>query len=130
MIGAVGEAFGSQGFIDKDSARRICVAAPLSRLPLADLVGVAARALGLDQRIGASTDYTRCQEWARALYDSYSEIRGIRWRGRQTGSICIVLNDRVGKGSLEVITDRDIAHPDVWPQISRAARRARLRIVA
>jgi RES domain len=93
-------------------------------------VGVAARVFGLDQRIGTSTDYALCQEWAQAFYDSYPEIRGIRWRGRQAGSICAVLNDRAGRGSLEAITDCAISHPDVWPQISRAARRARLRIVA
>lgn len=129
IVGAVAEAFGNQGFIDKSSGRRLCVATPRLRLPLVDLVGVAARAFGLDQRIGTSTDYVRCQEWARAFYDSYPEIQGIRWRGRQTGSICVVLNDRIGRGSLEAVADHDISHPDIWPQISRAARRAHLRII-
>lgn len=130
MLGAVAEAFGNQGFVDRDSGRRICIATTRSPLLLIDLVGVAARFFRLDQRIGTSTEYARCQEWAKAFYDSYPEISGIRWRGRQTGSICVVLNDRVGRGSLGAITDCDISHPDIWPQISRAARRARLRIVA
>lgn len=130
VLGAVAEAFGNQGFIDKGSGRRICVATPRSRLLLVDLVSVAARAFGLDQRIGTSTEYLCCQEWARALYDSYPETCGIRWRGRQAGSICVVLNDRIDRDSLALIADHDISHPDVWPRISRAARRARLRIVA
>jgi len=56
-------------------------------------------------------------------------IRGIRWRGRQAGSICVVLNDRTDMGELEAIQDYDIAHPEVWPRIFLAARRAHLRIM-
>lgn len=130
MIGAVAEAFGNQGFIDKESGRRVCIVTPRLPLPLIDLVGVAARAFGLDQRIGTSTEYARCQEWAQAFYDSYPEIRGIRWRCRQTGSICVVLNDRAGRGSLELIKDCAISQSEIWLQVSRAARRARLRIIA
>jgi hypothetical protein len=130
LLGAVAEAFGNLGFIDKGSGRRICVATLLEPLKVLDLVGVAARALSLDQRIATSTDYPRCHEWARSFYDRYPEIRGLRWRGRQAGSICVVLNDRVDMGALHANVDHEIAHPDVWPRIARAARRARLRLVA
>jgi RES domain-containing protein len=97
---------------------------------LIDLVGVAARAFGLDQRIGTVLEYGVCQEWARALYERYPSSHGLRWRGRQAGSVCVVLNDRVDMGSLELITDYPISHPKVWNQIGRAGRRARLEIVA
>jgi hypothetical protein len=94
-----------------------------------NLAGIAARAFGLDQRIGTDRDYPLCQQWARAFYKGYPQIHGIRWRGRQAGSICLVLNDRVEMDQLELIADSDIAHPDVWSRIARAALRAHLRIL-
>jgi hypothetical protein len=97
-------------------------------IPVLDLVGVAPRVFGLDQRIATSRDYPQCQEWARAFYDSYPEICGLRWRGRQAGSICFVLNDRADVTSFIKLQDRDISDPEVWPRIARAARKCRLRI--
>jgi hypothetical protein len=128
LIGAVSEAFGDSGFLDRGSGRRICVASPRLSLKVLDLVGVAARAFRLDQRIGTEMDSSACQEWSRAFYDRYPEIQGIRWRGRQAGSICIALNDRVEMDLLELVLDYDIAHPDVWPRIADSARRAHLRL--
>lgn len=128
LLGAVAEAFGNRGILDSDSGRRVCVARVRSPLSVLDLAGVAPRRFGLDQRIATSTDYPWCQEWARAFYDRYREIQGLRWRGRQAGTICFVLNDRSAMGFLEAISDHDIAHPDVWHRISRAGRRARLQI--
>lgn len=130
LTGAVSEAFGNFGFLDKRSGRRICVVNGRLSLSLLDLVGTSARVFGLDQRIGADRDYALCQQWARAFYERYPGIDGIRWRGRQAGSICILLNDRVEMDLLNLVVDYDIAHPDVWPRIARAARRCRLRIVA
>ncbi|MFL6194169.1 MAG: RES family NAD+ phosphorylase [Thermoanaerobaculia bacterium] len=129
LVGAVSEAFGNTGFLDKGSGRRICVAAIRRSLPVLDLVGVAARAFGLDQRVGTDRGYVATQAWARAFYDHYPRIFGIRWRGRQAGSICVVLNDRADMDLLDAMSDHDISHPDVWPRIVRSARRARLRIV-
>ncbi len=128
MVGALSEAFGNQGQIDQKSGRRICFVKPRISLTVLNLVGVAARAFGLDQRIGTDRDYSLCQEWARAFYNHYPQIHGIRWRGRQAGSICIVLNDRVEVDLLGLAADSDIAHPDVWPRIARAAFRAHLRV--
>lgn len=128
LVGAVSETFGNLHFLDRNPNRRICIVRVQSSLVLVELVGVAARTLGLDQRIGTSTEYECCQEWARALYDQYPDMQGIRWRGRQSGSICVVLNDRADMGSLELLADFEITHPDVWPQIERAAYRAHLRI--
>jgi hypothetical protein len=128
LTGAVSEAFGDAGFLDPGSGRRICVASPRRSLRVLDLVGIAARAFGLDQRIGTELDSSLCQEWSRAFYDHYPGIQGIRWRGRQAGSICIVLNDRVEMDLLELLLDHDIAHPDVWPRIAASARRAHLRL--
>ena len=112
----------------RKSGRRICYVRLRISLTLLNLVGVAARALGLDQRIGTDRDYPLCQEWARAFYNHYPQIHGVRWRGRQAGSICVVLNDRVEMDLLELVADDDIAHPDVWPRIARTALRAHLRI--
>lgn len=123
LLGAVSEAFGNQGTVDKGSERRVCVAQLLSPLTV-----VGARVLGLDQRIGTSLEYERCQEWARVLYEQYPEIQGIRWRGRQAGSICIVLNDRADMSTLQAVVDAEISHPEIWPRIARAARRANLRV--
>ena len=128
MIGALSEAFGNQGQVDGKAGRRVCCVRPRLSLTLLNLAGVAARAFGLDQRIGTDREYSLCQEWARAFYNQYSQIDGIRWRGRQAGSICVVLNDRIEEHLLELIADHDIAHPDIWPRIARAAVRAHLRI--
>jgi hypothetical protein len=97
-------------------------------MPVLDLVGVAPRTFGLDQRIATSRDYGRCQEWARAFYKAYPDVCGIRWRGRQAGAICVALNDRADMEAIEVLQDRSLGDPEVWPRITRAARRCRLRI--
>ncbi len=130
LLGGVAEAFGNQGFLDKESGRRVCIASLRLTVPVLDLVGVAARVFNLDQRIGTDQDYSICQEWARTFYDRYTGIQGIRWRGRQAGTICVVFNDRVEMDLLKLIADVEIDHPDVWARIARAARRARLRITA
>lgn len=130
LTGAVSEAFGNFGFLDKRVRRRICFATSRRSLSFVDLVGVSARAFGLDQRIGVERDYSLCQEWARAFYERYPGIHGIRWRGRQAGSVCILLNDRVEMDLLELVVDYDISHPDAWYRIVRAARRCKLRIVS
>jgi hypothetical protein len=130
LIGAVAESFGNLRFVDKGAQRKVCVASVRVPVPLLDLVGVAPRVFGLDQRIGTSTDYGRTQEWARAFYDAYGDIRGLRWRGRQAGALCVALTDRAEMEDLEVVVDHDLSHPGVWPRIARAAHRAHLRIVA
>jgi hypothetical protein len=130
LIGAVSEAFGDAGFIDPGSGRRICIASPRLSVRVLDLVGVAARVFGLDQRIGTDQESALCQEWARAFYDHYPELQGIRWRGRQAGSICIALNDRVEMDLLELVLDYDVVHPNIWPRIVDSARRAHLRLTS
>lgn len=129
MLGAICETFGDSGFLDKGSGRRICIVRLRLPLQVLNLVGTAARVFGLDQRIGTDRDYARCQEWARAFYDRYPAIQGIRWRGRQAGSICVALNDRVDMHLLGLAEDYDIADPTVWPGIVQAAHRARLQIL-
>lgn len=130
LLGALAESFGNLRFVDQTSGRRICQVRLRSPLRVLDLVGVGARAFGLDLRIGSSLEYPRCQEWARAFYGRYNELWGLRWRGRQAGSVCFLLNDRAAMTAFEVIADCDIADPSIWPRISRAARRAHLGIVA
>jgi hypothetical protein len=108
----------------------VCVVNVRAPIAVLDLVGAAPRAFGLDQRIATSRDYLRCQAWARAFYEAYPTIQGIRWRGRQAGSICLVLNERVNMESLEALVDRDIGEPEIWPRIARAARRCHLFLIA
>ncbi len=128
LVGAVAEAFGRQGAIDRGADLRVVKARVQGELRLLDLVGLAARAVGLTQEIAATTDYALCQEWVRAIYRQVPDIHGIRWRGRQSGSVCIVLSDRADMERLEgeicAVTD-----PAVWPRIARAARECRLAIV-
>ena len=112
------------------SGRRVCFVKLRTALTVLNLHEAAARAFGLDQRIGTAEDYESTQAWDRSFYGNYPEIHGIRWSGRQAGSICIVLNNRVSMDSLRLIEDRDIAHLSVWPRISRAARRSYLPILA
>src|SRR5207244_3212329 len=71
LLGAVAEAFGNLGFIDRDCGRRICLVGVREPITVLDLAGAAPRAFGLDQRIATSRDYAICQEWARAFYASY-----------------------------------------------------------
>ncbi len=128
LRGAVAESFGRQGCVDRDAGVRLVLAKARRELPVLDLVGTAARALGLTQEIAATTDYDTCQLWARAFYGQYPGLQGVRWRGRQSGSICVVLNDRADMTQLEgdswAITD-----PVIWPRVARAARDCRLPVV-
>jgi RES domain len=130
LLGAVAEAFGNLGFIDRGCGRRVCLVRLRRPIPVLDLVSAAPRAFGLDQSIATSREYATCQAWSRAFYDAYPQICGLRWRGRQTGTICLALNERTEERSLEALSDHDIGDPEVWPRIARAARRCHLRILA
>lgn len=52
-------------------------------LVLADLTGVALKALGLNNDISASADYTTSQAWARAIHGASLRWDGIRYVSRQ-----------------------------------------------
>lgn len=52
-------------------------------LVLADLTGAALKALGLNNDISASGDYTTSQAWARAIHNSSSRWDGVRYVSRQ-----------------------------------------------
>jgi len=129
LRGAVAEAFGRLGFVDQGSGRKIVQARVGGSIRVLDLVGTAARRLGLTQEIVATTDYALCQSYARAFYDQYADIQGIRWRGREIGSINLVLNDRADMTALSPEVDDEIIHRDLWPRIARAARDCRLEVV-
>lgn len=129
LVGAVAESFGKRGFLDASAGDRIVIARVVSPISLIDLVGVKARRFGLAQEVAATGDYSRTQEWARALYDAYPGLAGVRWRGRQAGSICVVLTDRLPRGSLALKLDADVSDPRVWPRVARAARRCGVRII-
>ena len=128
LRGAVAEVFGRTGILDRGSRVRLVQATIRSSIPVLDLVGLAARSVGLTQEIAATTDYVVCQTWARAFYDQYPNVQGIRWRGRQIGSLCIVLNDRTTMNHLtaEVL---GLSEPEIWSRIARAARDCGVRIL-
>lgn len=50
---------------------------------LVDLTGVALKALGLNNDISASADYTTSQAWARAIHGASLRWDGIRYVSRQ-----------------------------------------------
>lgn len=129
LVGAVAESFGNVGVVDRACAWRVVVVRVVRALAVVDLVGVAARRVELTQEVGSTTDYARTQEWARAFYDQYTQLVGIRWRGRQSGSICFVLNDRAVMGHLALVSDHTINDPRVWPRVAGAARRCSLRVI-
>ena len=52
-------------------------------LVLADLTGATLKALGLNNDISASADYTTSQAWARAIHDARPRWDGIRYVSRQ-----------------------------------------------
>jgi hypothetical protein len=129
LIGAVSEVFGRVGFLDRDAGQRVAVVRAAAPIPLLDLVGLAARSVGLTQEIAATTAYPVTQAWARAFYERYPHLAGLRWRGRQAGSICVVMTDRLRPASLTLESDHGIADPAVWPRIARAARRCRIKLM-
>ncbi len=129
LLGALSESFGRLGLVDRAAGRRVAVVRAAAPIPLLDLVGVGARRIGLTQEIAATTDYAGAQAWARACYERYPALHGIRWRGRQAGSICVVLTDRAPRTALGLESDHDLADPAVWPRLARAARSCKLRVV-
>ena len=52
-------------------------------LLLADLTGAALKALGLNNDISASDDYTHSQMWAQAIHRAHARWDGIRYVSRQ-----------------------------------------------
>lgn len=52
-------------------------------LVLADLTGVALKALGLNNDLSASADYAASQAWAQAIHDADTRWQGIRYVSRQ-----------------------------------------------
>ncbi|HUP00147.1 MAG TPA: RES family NAD+ phosphorylase [Gemmatimonadota bacterium] len=129
LTGAVGEAFGEDRLIDRESNRRVVVARVQEPLTLLGLTGAGPRVFGLDQRIATTTDYRSTQAWARAFYGWYAGLAGIQWRGRQAGSVCVVLNDRADMDQPILEADHRLVDPAVWPRIVRAARRCSIRVI-
>lgn len=129
LVGAVAEAFGNLGVVDRACGRHVALVQIVRPLILMNLVGVSARRVGLTQEVGSSTDYAKTQEWARAFYDQCGTLMGIRWRGRQAGSICFVLHDRATMSDLALVSDHNISDPRVWPRIVKAARACSLSVI-
>lgn len=84
---------------------------------------------GLDHRIGTTTRYALTQKWARAIYDAFPDLCGIRWKGRQLGGEAVVLTDRADLDALILVDDCEISHPAVWPRIAAAAQHCNIKVV-
>jgi hypothetical protein len=68
-----------------------------AKLRLADLTGDALKALGLNNDISATDDYTRTQAWARAIHEADAGWDGIRYISRQLNdSHCFAVFERSG----------------------------------
>lgn len=128
VLGAVAEVYGRTWQLDRAAGQRISLATVEQPLRVLDLLGTGARQLALTQEIAASTDYEACRAWARELYRRYDGVHGVRWRGRQSGSVCVLLDDRA---SIDRLSARHWAVGDVevWPRIARSARACRIEIV-
>ena len=123
------ESFGKLGFVDQSCGRKIVKARTVGSIEILDLVGTGARKLKLTQEIATTTDYGLCQSYARAFYGQYTDVQGIRWRGREIGSINFVFTDRIEMTRLAVELDEEITHPSLWPRIARAIRDCSLDII-
>jgi hypothetical protein len=86
-------------------------------LVLADLTGVALKALGLNNDISASADYTTSQAWAQAIHSANPRWDGIRYVSRQMnrGYACAIFArsglrrlraDRLDARQLDDLCDR------------------------
>lgn len=128
LIGAVAEVYGRKQEIDRHAGQRIALATVERPLKVLDLLGVAARQVALTQEIGVSTDYEGTRAWAREFYRRYEGCQGIRWRGRQSGSVCLLLNDRAAMAHLAA-RHWPITALEVWPRIARCARACRIDVV-
>ncbi len=129
LIGAVAESFGRDRVLDKNCGRRVCIVELSVAFDVVDFCGVGPRHLGLDQQICTTTDYRATQTWARALYLQFTDLVGIRWRGRQVSSENVVLTDRADLETLVLLSDHDISEAAIWPRIANAARKCRITIV-
>ncbi len=133
LKGAVAERFGRHPqIVDANGPDRVILLEVSSFIRVFDFVDDAARfaAPGMDQRIGTSTDYALTQQWARTIYQQRHDIAGIRWRGRQAGTINIVLSDRADLSRLTIVHDYSISDPAVWPRIVQAATALKLKAIA
>ena len=129
VLGAVAESYGKRGFLDRAAGDRVVVVRIAIPIRLLDLVGLAARRFGLTQEIAGTTDYDVTHKWARAFYERHEALAGLRWRGRQSGSICVVLTDRAPARNLVREVDTPVTDPSVWPRIARAAHRCGVKVV-
>lgn len=80
-------------------------------LNMVDLTERRLKALGLSMDVSAGDDYTRSQQWARAVHDALPQADGIRYHSRQRpGALCHAVFDRSGvqRGDVARLTARDL----------------------
>lgn len=130
LVGAVSECFGRLGIVDRSCGKRVVHAVTTAPILVLDLLGTGARSVRLDQEIATTTVYDRTQAWARAFYSQYPCLQGLRWRGRQAGSVCYLLQNRAMMKNLQLVSDHDVGSFAIWPRIARAARLCSLTRIA
>jgi hypothetical protein len=76
---------------------RVVLAAPATEIRLLDLTGDGAMKIGAVGTLGSGNEPRRLtQRWARAIYEDYPAVTGIRYRAAHQGGIAIAVWDRAG----------------------------------
>jgi hypothetical protein len=89
QIGTFAEVYGDRArrIGENEGGHYLIRIVPTIPLALIDLCNVQLLAsLGLDERISVGDDYAICQAWARAFWQRFPEIAGIRYRARKAGA--------------------------------------------
>jgi hypothetical protein len=130
-LGVFAEAYVERGRrLGKNEAQRhLLELAPQRALSLIDLHdGRVLAALDLDERISVGDDYETCQRWALAIYQSYPDVSGIRYRARKAGALVsnvFLYADRAAE-NLEVVGAPRL--DEIEEIVLRAADRYRLTV--
>jgi hypothetical protein len=76
---------------------RVVLAAPAVEVTLLDLTGDGALSVGAVGTLGSGNEPRRLtQRWARAIYEDYPSLAGIRYRAAHQGGVALAVWDRAG----------------------------------
>jgi len=123
LVTCVAEVFQGSRVVDRFASDRCFAAFRLTgAVPLLDLTGDWPTQAGASQAI-ASGPRPRSQAWARAIYDAYPKLAGLRYLSSMHGGhSALVLFERAEE-ALPDTPDLDVplSHPGLLPDLTRAA---------
>lgn len=91
---------------------RVVLAAPAVEVTLLDLTGDGALSIGAVGTLGSGNEPRRLtQRWARAIYEDYPSLAGIRYRAAHQGGVALAVWDRGGVLHVPPGTGRPAAGP-------------------